>query len=404
MANKQSEHLLSPEDGEVSMVAKPDITEKEIFDDRQLIIQRLDAAYLNLTDTMAPFQRKWDANPMNALSEAVLDGAAAGVKGWGNDFTEMFEKKTWVELGQKVENAAGSVYDTTKQYAIGLQKDIDASISKASSTIKNADQTLSNWSWWQAQIDDAATTVQGNYKSAKQKVDHAVATANNTADKARKIYTYRNEILNLPILIAEGDPKLIQKFVDTVLMDIDKELATDIKNDPNFYVVLEIIADHESVLSYLSYVSLTLEAIPPNFYAYLAAQGGAYLMIEVVMLIVTALISAGTAAAARITALAARIATSSSKVAGVVKKIEHAQQAFSAFQRCLEDFSSATNQLHRLGEKLTKARSRGVRLKGSTRTTLNAKRETIKRDHKCRICGSTKHSTPRSLQGTVVYE
>ncbi|WP_432721156.1 hypothetical protein R0381_002669 [Jeongeupia wiesaeckerbachi] len=396
--------MLAPKDGSVTIEAKPTVTEKEIFDDRQLIIQRLDAAYLNLVDTMAPFQRKWDADPISALADATWSGASAGVSGWGEDFAEMFEKKTWVALGDKISDAAGSVYDTAGVYAIRMQNDLTARANKAAGVIENADKTLMNWAWWQANYDEAAQSAQAKLAAVQSTVNQTVKTATEAAEKARKIYAHREAILNLPTLIAKGDPKPIQSFVDTVLMDIDPELAKDIKNDPNFYVVLEIIADHDSVLSYLGYASLTFEAVPPNFYAYLAAKGGAYLMIEVILLVVTALLTVGAAAAARITALAARIAASSAKVAGVAKKIERAMEAFNAFTRSIEDFSDAANQLHRLGDKLRQARQRGLRVKGNTRSTITARREAIKRDKKCRICGSSKHTTPRGHIGTVVYE
>lgn len=187
-------------------------------------------------------------------------------------------------------------------------------------------------------------------------------------------------------------------------MDIDPELANEIKNDPNFAVVLELIADHDSALTYLSYASLMLEAIPPNFYAYAAGKGGAYLMVEVVMLTVTALLSAGGAAAARITMLVARFASTSVKAVTAGSRIEKAKAAISAFIRVLEDLSDAANRLHDLGAKLLNARSRGLSITGGTKATLVAKKEGIKRDSKCRLCGSTAHTTPRSRQGTVQYQ
>ena len=118
----------------------------------------------------------------------------------------------------------------------------------------------------------------------------------------------------------------------------------------------------------------------------------------------TALLSAGTAAAARITMLVARIAASSAKIATAGKKIKRAKAAVNAFIRMLEDLSNAVDDLHQLGAKLVKARAKGLRVKGQSKMTLKAKKESIKRDKKCRLCGSTEHSTPRGRQGTVVYK
>jgi hypothetical protein len=398
-----SKHVLAPNDGSVTISAQPDVTEKEIKDDREIIIQRLDAAYLNLTEAMAPFQEKWDAGWKSALAEATWDGVSAGISDWGDDFADYFKKETWTELGDKIEKAAGTAYDTAAQYAAGFYDGLVDRVNKAAKEIEvapeNAGNLLRNWAW--QVVDDAVVEPA---KNMAQTVTSAANSVSETAATAQKIYSHRDAILDLPNLIAAGEPKPIQNFIDTVLMDIDPELAKSIKNDPNFPVVLEIIADHESALSYLAYAGLVFEAVPPNFYAYVAAKGGAYLLVEVVLLIVTALLSAGTAAAARIATLAARIAMSSSKVAKLAKKVERIQEAFNAFMRILEDFSRAADDLHSLGAKLLRTRTRGLQVKGSTKTTVAARRESIKRDKKCRICGSTKHPTPHGRLGTVKYE
>lgn len=92
-----------------------------------------------------------------------------------------------------------------------------------------------------------------------------------------------------------------------------------------------------------------------------AGKGSAYLMIEVVLLIVSALLSAGTAAAARITMLVARIAASSAKIATAGKKIKRAKAAVDALIRMLEDLSNALDDLHQLGAKLVKARQGAIK-------------------------------------------
>ncbi|MBT0964173.1 hypothetical protein [Denitromonas iodatirespirans] len=400
MANEKdgAKELLTPQDGSIQVSANPrTVTEKEIHDDRLLIIQRLDGCYGNLIECMAPMQAEWDTNPMRALGEAAIDGARAGVADWAEDFAQMFDKDTWIGLGDKVEQAAGAVYDTTREYAGEVYGQI-------ADLFENADDTLANWAWWQGRIDSAEQAVIEDLKRRHQAASQAIDDIEEVVAIAGRVWAYRDDILNLPKLIAEGDAKAVQAFVDNTLPQIDKALADGIRNDPNFYVVLEIIQDNDSALAYLSYASLAVEAVPPNFYAYHTGKGGAYLMVEVVLLIVTALLSAGTVAAARIAALAARIATSSAKVAGVVRKVEAAQRAFSAFIRMLDDFSGAANQLHALGAKLNVARQRGLRVSGATRTTITARRAAIKRDRRCRICGSTKHATPRERLGTVEYE
>lgn len=403
--------VLASKDGSVLVLAKPSVTEKEIEEDRQLILQRLDAAYLNLVDYMESFQREWDADPMWALVHSVGAGAEAGASAWGDDFADMFKKETWIDLGTKVKKLAGKALDSAAENSRKIFNDIADTTQKAAryagEVTEKPDKTVMNWAWWQANLEEAeaeAKAAIGGYVDKKVKQVNAGAQAVSEAvQKAKKIYKHREAILGLPELLVKGDPKPVQAFVDTVLMDIDPEVAKEIKADPNFYMVLELISDHDSLLSYLSYVGMAIEAIPPNFLGYLAAKGGVYLLIELVLLLVTALLSAGAAAAARIAGMSARLLASGGKLATAAKKVEHAREALEAVVRVINDFYAATTSLRALGDKLRVARQRGLVLRGKTRTTIPARKESIKRHPKCQLCGSTKHTTPRFKLGTVTY-
>ncbi|MBX9269070.1 hypothetical protein [Chromobacterium violaceum] len=390
-------------DGNAELISRPQITEKEISDDREVIIQGLDAAYLNLVDTMKPFQREWDAGPSSALADAVWTGAKAGVSGWGEDCAEIFEAKTWKDLGSKVKDGAGAAYDTAAVYAIKVKNGIHQRVNKAAKVIDNADETLFNWAWWEAEYNDEKKALTKQAEALKAQALSHIKTAKETAEKVQKIYNHKNEILNLPNLIAEGDPKPIQKFIDTVLMDIDPELAKSIKQDKKFYLAIELMQDHDSILSYLTYATLCFEAIPPNFYAYLAAKGAAYLLAEIILTIIMALFTMGAGLVARVTSLVARIAASSARVATVIKNIENAKKAFDAVIRFIEDYCDIAGRLHNLAEKLLEARQRGLRIKGSTKTTIEAEKKLIKRDGKCACCHSSSHHTPRGRLGTIKY-
>lgn len=397
-----SKHVLVPQDGSATVSAQADVTEKEINDDRDLIIQRLDAAYGELSEAMKPFQEKWDAGWESALAEAIRDGSAAGISEWGDDFAEIFEKKTWSDLGDKIEKAAGSAYDATAEYAANVYEGMRKRTSDAAQELAASEaplETLQNWAW-KAYDDNVARPVIDAVETSKK----TVVAISEGAVTALKIYSYRDKITELPERMVAGDVNWVENFVDTVLKDIDPEMAKAIKQSEGWPIVIEIIQDHESILSYLAYAGLMFETVPPNFYAYVASKGSAYLIVEVILLVITALLSAGTATAARLTTLAARIATSSSKVAAVAKKIHNIQRSFDAFVRTLEDFAHAADELHALGDKLRRARVRGLRVSGGTKTTVAAKRQLIKRDRKCRICGSTKHTTPHGRPGTVKYE
>lgn len=397
--------ILVPKDGSVIVTVETDITEKEIVEERESIVQRLHMSYMNLNEGMQEFQQQWDADGKLSLLNAAYEGTKAGGGAWWDDFDDIFEKATWVDLGDKVKNFSGEVYDRTAVYSKKFMSELSTDINKL---VEDPDETLYNWAWWQKNMGDAA---QQGYEAQTQRLQEIQRTAKNTAHSARealfvsqKIYTHRAAILNLPTLIASGDAKAVESFIDKELKDIDAEFAKAIKDDPNFKLVLEVIQDHDSALIYVTYASLMIEAVPPNFYAYIAAKGGVYLLIEVVLLIVTALLSAGTAAAARIATLAARLATTGAKVAGAGNKIKKAEAAIHAMTRMLQDFSAAADNLHTLGYKLQQARSKGLILRGSTKTTLTGKKDSIKRDKKCRLCGSTAHVTPRYRLGTVMYK
>lgn len=397
--------VLAPDDGGVVITVETNITEQEIVEERQSIVQRLHMGYMNLNEGMKEFQQQWDQDGRLSLLTAAYDGGKAGGGAWWDDFDDMFEKKTWVELGDKVKNFSGEVYDRTAVYSKKFFTELSEDINKLT---ENPDDTLYNWAWWQKTVSE---TAQQEYEAQMKRLEELRKTAHNTSRvagealfSAQKIYIHRNAILNLPTLIASGDVKGVQAFIDKELKDIDADLAKAIKNDPNYSLVLEVIQDHDSALTYLSYASLMIETVPPNFYAYIAARGGIYLLIEVVLLIVTAILSAGTAAAARIATLVARLATTGAKVAGSGGKLRHAQAAINAMTRMIQDISDAADSLHMLGYKLKQARSKGLVLRGSTQTTLTGKKDNIKRDKKCRLCGSTAHVTPRYRLGTVVYK
>lgn len=406
MATNPSEtkHLSTSKDGAVRVTAQSAVTEREITEERDNIIISLHAAYLNLVDHMAEFQMQWDESPTGAFLHSAIEGGHAGGAEWLKDQAALFEPALWSDLGGKIKDTAGAAYDRLESYRAKRYAEMKSAINK----IGDPEDTLYNWTWWQntleKKIDEVTAQQMQMLKDAEKAVSGTVTSVLAAAEMAEKIYHHRAAIINLPTLIADGKPKPIQAFVDTVLFDIDRDLAIAIKRDPNFAYVLEVIADHDSALSYLSYVGLMLEAIPPNFYAYLAGKGGAYLMIEVVMLIVSALLSAGTAVALRIAMLVGRFASAGLKVVSANRRIKHARAAIEAFMRIIEDLAQAAQDLRHLGAKLVQARSNGLVIKANTRTTIDAKKLAIRRDKKCKRCGSTEHSTPRGRLGVVEYE
>lgn len=399
--------ILVPKSGGVSVAAYPTITEKEIEDDRSLLVVQLHGAYEGLVEYMLPFQKEWDSGPLLSIARSVRQGAGDGASAWSDDFQDMFKKETWVELGGKVKSMAGSAIDAGFDYASKTTQDIVAKANETYSKVQriadSQDKTLRSWGWWAAQIEHVEKTYEAELQLYAKTVNEAVETTKEMVEKAKKFYAHRQAILGAPELIASGDIKGVQSFVDTVVKDIDPALAKEIKNNPNFYAVLEVISDHDSAVTFMAYVGLMMEAVPPNFLAYVAGKGTMYVLIEVVMMIISALLTAGAAVAARVAALVARLAMSSVKVAQAARKIENAQLALDAFIRMIETLCDAANRLQDLGEKLVVARLKGLRLQGKTQQKLEAKRSLIKRDIRCRRCGSSAHRTPRGPRGIVVY-
>ncbi|QBE65955.1 hypothetical protein [Pseudoduganella lutea] len=397
--------LAAPKSGSVIVTAKPTVTEREIVQERGNIVQTLHAAYLTLNDAMAEFQQRWDANPAMSIAEGVVEGAADGGSTWLSDQAEMFEKQYWQQLGKQIEEFSGGCIDRLAIYSRQQYNDLARDVNRL---VADPDKTIYNWAWWQQSIEGAVTGTMQEQAARLQALEaEARRTARmvaGSAEKARKLYQHRAAIMNLPVLIAEGDPKPIQAFVENELMDIDPELAKAIRGDQRFAIVLEILADNETTLSYIAYAGLMIEAIPPNFIAYIGGKGAVYLIIELVLLVATALLSAGAAAAARIASLLARLAMTGAKLSGASRKFQRAKVAIAAFVRAVEDLQSAVEQIHQLGPKLISARSRGLVVRGNTETTLLAKKQSIRRDKRCRICGSTNHPTPRNRRGTVIYQ
>jgi hypothetical protein len=402
-ANKR---VLLPKPGSVQVTVEPSVTEREIVEERENIVLGLHSAYLTLVDDMAEFQEEWDKNPALAFIISAQEGFNHGSAAWLSDQAELFEKETWVNLGEKVMEMAGSARDTMEGHAVKQFNALEAKLEKSA---KDSGSTVTTWAWWQTAIKGEANEFvrdeTAKFNAIKAQAEDLAHTVLNTAETARKIYKHREAILNLPALIAKGEPKPIQSFVEIELMDIDKELATWIRYHPNFALVLEIIHDNDSVLTYLAYVGLMFEAVPPNFYAYVAGKGGAYLMIEIILLVVSALLSAGTAAAGRIAMLVARFAVTGAKVAIGSARVQRARVATATFLRTLEALSRATDDLHTFGAKLVKARAKPLAITGKSETKIVARKESIKRDKKCRVCGATDHVTPKNYTlGTVEYK
>ncbi|MEO9384014.1 hypothetical protein [Chromobacterium phragmitis] len=399
MADKTTKVNLH-KDGNVTISGNSRITEKEVEETRNAIIRDLDAVYHRIVKKMEPFQQAWASGPKLALAEAVYDGAKAGVSGWGEDFADFFKAETWQNMGHGVKNAAGDTWDLLSSNAIKTGKSIKESINGA---IKDSDQLL-NWSWYNHKYADMQNAIDAQVNAVIANAKSTVKTAEKDIEKAKKLYKYRQEILALPGAIAAGNPEPVQKFVETSLMDIDPELAKSIRYSPEFHQAIALLQDKDAGPAYITYAMLCYEAIPPNFYAYLATRGGSYLAIDLITTLILAFFTAGAALEARISLLIARIAASSKKVSKVIKAVEHAQAAFDAIISMIQDFFNIGKRLREYTKKLVASRNRSVAAKGGSKTEIAIKHKIHTRSKKCQCCGSTSHHTPHHGKGVIVYQ
>lgn len=390
--------LALPKDGQVLITSEDTVRQRDIAASRNEITARLHACYLNVVEEMSEFQAQYNDNRVAAMYNSTLEGLNAGGADWLADQKEMLTLKYWDEVGENAEKFVMGMSDRAYIYVRGRFNEV----------YKDFDEKVFNSAWWSKRgVKDLEAFRDEQIKKMEATLQSVTQVTNDileTKDKAIKIYQHREAILALPAMIAQADTYGIANFVNTALMDIDPELAKEIGTHPRFKLVLALIRDDDSVITYLSYLGLIISAIPPNFYAYVAGKGSAYLMIEVVLLAVTAILSAGAAAAARITLLIGRLAATGVRAISANSKIKRAQRAIDSVERVLEDVQRAADEFQNLGYKLIPAQNKSYMQRSGTRSTVHAKQEMIQRDAKCRVCQSNKHTTPTRQRGQVEYE
>ncbi len=392
---------------ELAFVSEPGM-EQQIDSLRNAIGARLNGAYLDLLEKMSEFQAQWDNYGPASIPMSGAEGLMSGATDWVKDQGDLLEARTWKELGNTIADTANNVWDYTATYARDKFNDIKESVGEANEFIDEATDNFFNWNWWSQQAEEAGDSLEETavrfIDDVKSDLEQAAETLESSTEKAQKIYHHRHAIMELPQLLAEGNASRVEQFIDNVLMDIEPEIANEIKNNPDWSAVLELIADHDTILTYLAYISLFMEAIPPNFYAYLSGKGGAYVLMEVLLLILCSLLSVGTATAGRIAMLSARLTSLAAKAGQTGRKTQKGAAAIRSLAKSIEDFAAAAQDMHSLGKKLRKARNSNIKVKGSSGTTLEAKKRQEKRNKKCRVCGKENRKTPRHMRGSVEYD
>ncbi|GLT17170.1 hypothetical protein GCM10007938_09470 [Vibrio zhanjiangensis] len=373
----------------VEFVGEPGI-EKQISNIQESVEASLDGAYNALVDDMQGFRQQWDEKGYWTLGDGVIDGA----KAWGADIVDMLSPSFWGDAADTISDLSSSAIDKLAIYSADKFNAITKAMLNEKGQLNNPTWVLETLG---REFDSFQDSVFQSVDEAIEEVGQLYAESQDVVRKLECIAKHRQTILALPQKISNGDVDAVQTFVDTVLMELDPEWAMEVKGHEQFPRAMAIIEDHDTILTYVTYLSLMLEAIPPNFYFYYGGKAGTYLLLELVLTIVLAIFTLGTGAAARIATLVARLAVGAKKVKG----IRNAAKALDSFIKALESLIDVLADYQELAEKLVK-RPLG-KFKGKPVMTMTAKKKAVKRDASCRLCHSNQHKTPRVKRGELEY-
>jgi len=341
----------------------------------------LDTTYRRVLTSMQEFQAQWDEYGIFSTAISYKDGALAGSELWFDhlaDTKKLITETDWQGLSETayekvtagLETAVGSIEDSHK---------------KAANWLIEGAQQEKPWAWFGNQITDASEYAWNAYTNTVEDVADDIADLfketkedlESIADISLKLFEHRDDIFLFFQNISSANTSDIANFIDTVIADIDPELARSIKEDTDSYgVFLELINDDAGRI-FLSYLGLIIGAVPPNFYAFLYGAAAAYIILEVLFCILLAFISGGLAVAARFAAIIARIAVMGMKVTAVNKRIASGARAVSAYIDSLKVIESSLKQLKAIGANTRRIKLKGQKASGSAGETLVIERKVV---------------------------
>lgn len=367
--------------------------EQQIAESINTIQSDLDGLYHELVDSMSGFQQEWELNGLATLD----DGLLAGAKSWGNDLTDLFSIKTWRETGEFLATGLSDSLDFTYNYAEDKYQAITNAITDEHGNMQNV-------TWISArlydEVEQTITEKQSDLRELLQGAESVFDDVVTAGHKAQVIAVNHKQILALPQMIANSDIDGIEKFIDDVVTELDPEWAREIKESEKYPLVLALIQEHNTALTFSAYISLILEAIPPNFYAYYGGKYGVYVLLELVLTLTLAFFTLGAGVAARSamwTAKLAQYANNTRKIQNVPKAVE----ALNSVKLTIKTITKVTEDLEKTGLLLVK-RPLGKYPTASDKT-LEIEKKNIERNKKCRICKGD-HKTPASLLGEIEYK
>ncbi|KQV44773.1 MULTISPECIES: hypothetical protein [unclassified Duganella] len=345
---------------------------------RESIVLRLHSAFLHLTEALQPLREMWQGSGAAAYQAAAECGWNPLQAKWLRAKRSVFNAELW-----------GSVADTMRQ---GAQPGDETQSAEAD-----------EWVWWKGRLGGlpAITGIKllpGTLPDAPHDFSHGAFGGGVTF--AARLQEHRAAIFGLPALIANGDRQGIDDFLERVLPAMRPKLAREVLASHNRRMIDQLLAEQDSMLTWLAYMEMVFESVPPSLYAHLAGPGGATLMLELRLMLPLALLCSGPVIGHAIHEVANHLEC-------FVEDEEDPSPldaAVAEFAHLLVDFVRAANEVHELEELLSEARIEELDFPFVPRSDLRTRKAAIRRDKSCRACGSLEHRGHGVRMGTVAYE
>jgi hypothetical protein len=343
---------------------------------RESLVLRLHSAFLHLAQALQPWRELWQGNGATYQAAAESGWNPPRAK-WLRARPSVFDAELW-----------GNVRETMRHAALPGD---DAQSTQAD-----------EWVWWKEPGRDLPAggikPPPGRRPAAPHDFTHGAMGGN--AVSAAKLREHSAAIFSLPSLIANGDRPGIANFLARVLPAIWPELAHEISATQDRQLVDELLAEHDSMLTWLAYMELVFEAIPPPMYAHIAGAGGATMMLELRLMLPLALLCTGPAVACALEELAGKLQCFVADDEDPAPRDAAVQE----FALLLVEFMRAANEVHELEEVLAEARIEQLAFPFLPRSELRTRKAAIRQDKSCRCCGSPEHRGHGVRMGTVSYQ
>ncbi|XLZ68098.1 hypothetical protein ABT364_16270 [Massilia sp. SR12] len=355
----------------------------ELKEQRDLFILRLHSAFLQLGESLQLFRELWQDDGAIAYQVAAEQGWNPPPTKWLRFRRSVFEADFWLDVADRLQQRGAA-----QQAAQSAQPD--------------------EWCWWKEPLSGMPSVtgiklLPGRHRGA---VPHTFAYGafGKHETYSAALQEQRAAILALPALLAGGNRTAIAHFQEHVLPtlwpDIAAAMRTAQQQHQHQRVVDELLHEQDSMLTWLAYMELAFDAIPPSVYAYIAGTGGSTLMLELRLLLPLLLLDTGGAAADAASELLQRL----EGCLGDDDDFQPPDQAIADLATLLLQFRRAADEVHDIGLLLADGRADELELPRHERSGLAARMAAIRADKSCRECGSTEHSTPLLTVGTVNYE